>query len=144
MLDELIFHLPKIELASCLFLLGLITYVQVVHYPLFLNIPSEAFINYELAHQKRTSYVVIVPMVLELLAASYIFINKLMLGTTIFFTDYLSYTLLLIIWVSTFFIQMPIHHALEKGYNVKLIKLLCNTNWLRTFCWSLRSYILLT
>jgi hypothetical protein len=144
MLEGLFFYLPKIELASSLFLFGLIAYVQVVHYPLFIKIPAEAFYSYELSHQKRTSFVVIVPMCLELLSSSLIFFNKLFgAPANLFLYDYLGYSLLLLVWISTFFIQMPIHHALEKGCDVRLIKRLCITNWIRTFSWGIRSTILL-
>ena len=40
-----------------------------------------------------------------------------------------------IIWLSTFFLQVPIHDKISKSYNTGLIKKLILSNWIRTFSW---------
>ncbi len=43
------------------YMVGLIWLIQVVHYPLFANIPTAAFPDYERQHTHRTAWVVIGP-----------------------------------------------------------------------------------
>ena len=59
-----------LQLAAALFMTGLIWFVQVVHYPLFSETGSSAFVHYEQQHVRRTSWVVIPPMVLEAATAA--------------------------------------------------------------------------
>ncbi len=129
--------LPILELISALYLSGVIVFVQLVHYPLFAELSSQSFIRYQELHQQRTSYVVIIPMCVEFFCAA--FLTLTYTGTL----RILALALLLVIWGSTFFIQVPIHKQLLNGYNQRLISKLVSTNWLRTICWPLRSAFLI-
>ena len=51
------------------YMVGLIWLIQIVHYPLFANIPAAAFPDYERQNTHRTAWVVIGPMLLELFSA---------------------------------------------------------------------------
>ena len=51
--------------------------------------------------------------------------------------------LILIIWASTAFLQIPQHNALANAYDLKAHKLLVQTNWIRTIAWSMRGLLLL-
>ena len=53
------------ELVSALFMTGLIWFVQVVHYPLFAKV-SGTYPAYQAEHMARTTWVVAVPMLVEL------------------------------------------------------------------------------
>ena len=53
------------HLAATLFMVGVIWFVQVVHYPLFAKVGSEGFAPYSKTHSRLTSYVVGPPMLLE-------------------------------------------------------------------------------
>jgi len=44
--------------------------------------------------------------------------------------------LVLLIWLSTFLIQVPIHNQLGIGKDSFLIKRLVQTNWIRTILWT--------
>jgi hypothetical protein len=55
--------------AATLFLVGVTWFVQVVHYPLFSAVGPGEFRDYHLEHTRRTTYVVVVPMVIELLSS---------------------------------------------------------------------------
>lgn len=46
-------------------------------------------------------------------------------------------------WLSTAFVQMPIHRELARGMNQALIRRLVATNWIRTVSWSFRGFLLL-
>lgn len=62
-------HLPEwlsqIHVASTLYMVGLIWFVQVVHYPLFALAKGDEFENYIRTNMRLTSWVVILPMVAE-------------------------------------------------------------------------------
>jgi hypothetical protein len=49
--------------------------------------------------------------------------------------------LTLIIWASTFFVQVPLHDKLAGGFDSDAHRLLVNTNWIRAVAWSLRGII---
>ena len=54
---------------ATLFLVGLIWFVQIVHYPLFSTVGKDQFSAYEERHQRRTTWVVGPPMLVELITA---------------------------------------------------------------------------
>ena len=130
------------QLVSCILLTGLIWVIQVVHYPLFCLVGSKEFKKYEKEHQKRISYIVGPLFLIEAFSAVVLlfFFNRL--GPFKYF--YLvSFVLLIGIWLSTFYLQVPLHMQLMRGKNKTLVQKLVKTNWLRTAGWSLRSSILL-
>ena len=55
--------------ASTLFMVGLAWFVQVVHYPLFPLVGETGFPAFHDLHSRRTSFVVIVPMAIELVSS---------------------------------------------------------------------------
>ena len=58
-----------IQDAATLFMVGLIWFVQIVHYPLFSRVGEEAFQRYETDHQRLTTWVVGPPMLAEFATA---------------------------------------------------------------------------
>ena len=54
-----------LQVAATLALVGLIWFVQVVHYPLFAKVGSSSFADYEQSHQRRTTLVVAPLMLVE-------------------------------------------------------------------------------
>ena len=54
-----------LQAASTLAMVGLIWFVQIVHYPLFAQVGREGFSGYEQAHQNRTTFVVAPLMLVE-------------------------------------------------------------------------------
>ena len=121
-----------------LFNTGLIWTIQLVHYPLFLKVGPDHFVDYEHDHTAKISYLVIPSMITELatgilLAASH--------GINSIYG--LLLLLLSLVWVSTFLLQVPLHNALNHAYDAEKIRRLVNTNWIRTLAWTLRSLILL-
>ena len=49
------------NVASTLLLVGLIWFVQIVHYPQFVRVGSERFAEYETIHVRLTTWVVVPP-----------------------------------------------------------------------------------
>jgi hypothetical protein len=48
-----------------------------------------------------------------------------------------------VVWTSTFFIQVPLHNQLAAGFDAAVHNSLVNTNWIRTFAWTLRGILVL-
>jgi hypothetical protein len=57
-------------LAAAAFMAGLSWFVGVVHYPLFTGVGSPSWSAYHRRHSDRTTLVVVVPMLVELVAAT--------------------------------------------------------------------------
>jgi hypothetical protein len=54
----------------------------------------------------------------------------------------ISIVLVVIIWSSTFLLQVPIHNRLKSGKKEEFIRRLVATNWIRTIAWSLKSLVI--
>ena len=121
---------------------GIIWFVQIVHYPLFLKVPLEGFVSYEQSHTVRTGLVVAPLMLLEMGTAIGLVGLALFSGekTTAGLSPLHLGALgcLLLIWASTFLIQVPLHQLLEQQADPKAMELLVSTNWIRTILWSIR------
>jgi hypothetical protein len=129
-------NLLIVQFTATAMMTGVIWFVQVVHYPLFAKIPADGFTCYERSHTVRTGWVVAPLMILELATASAL----PLLGASVAFTpSYLaSLGCLILIWVSTFLIQVPLHGILEKQPDADAMRHLVTTNWIRTLLWSVR------
>ena len=130
-----------LNIASTLFLTGVIWVTQLVQYPFFAHVNPASFTKYHDDYRFRITPVVAPPMLVELL-------------TSIFFVFYpprnidpnlvlIALVLTLIVWGSTFFLQVPLHEKLAAGFDRRAHALLVRTNWLRTAAWSLRSLLVL-
>ena len=75
--DSLVKYVLLVNLAATLFMVGIIWFVQVVHYPLFARVGSRGFILYSKAHSRLTTYVVGLPMLVGRGITGFLF------GTTI-------------------------------------------------------------
>ncbi len=116
-------------------LVGLIWFVQIVHYPLFARVGVEGFAGYERSHARRTSRVVVPLMMCELITALLLLWR---VGTT---PTVIGAVLLALVWVSTFLLQVPHHRKLANGFDVRAHRWLVATNWIRTLAWSARGVI---
>jgi len=118
---------------------GLIWFVQIVHYPLFARVGADGFFSYEREHQARTGMVVGPLMLVEAGSSAFI----LFAGATPNVPGargaaIVGFGLVLAIWASTAFVQIPLHRRLEEGFDAQAIRSLVATNWLRTIAWTAR------
>lgn len=119
---------------------GIIWFVQIAHYPLFPLAGGHNYPLYQRTHERGITRVVVPLMVLESVTAIVlVFRFPAGISRSLF---YLTLALLAILWLSTFFLQVPQHRQLESGFDVDAWKILCRTNWVRTITWSLRAWIL--
>ena len=118
-----------------IFLFSLILITQFVSYPLFLKAGKEQFSKYHQSYTFYISTIVLPAMVLELLLS----FNQIIHGIDFF--SVFNLIIIGIIWLSTFFIQVPIHNKIAYRYDKKLIKKLILTNWIRTCAWTCKLII---
>lgn len=127
------------QFLATVFMVGLIWYVQLVHYPLMAGWPHDDFSHWEAAHRERTGLVVVPAMLAEGLAVVLILARRPR-GVA----AWLAWTgagLLLAIWASTFAIQVPLHDKLAAGWDAVAHARLVQSNWLRTVLWSARALV---
>lgn len=125
-----------LQLASTLIMVGVIWFVQVVHYPLFGRVGEQEFSAYERSHQQRTGIVVIPPMLVELTTAVAMIAYRP--PGTPRWVAVLGLALVAVAWVSTFALQAPTHGRLSPGFEPGLHRFLVATNWIRTVAWTAR------
>jgi hypothetical protein len=101
------------HLVSTLLMVGIIWFVQVVHYPLMACVGVEHFRRYSQLHQSRTSLVVAGPMLVEALSAICLLGWLPRLRSSPAFLA--AGARLGLIWVSTTWRQVPRHQLLAAG-----------------------------
>ena len=130
-----------LHVGSSLYMMGLIWFVQVVHYPLHAHVGTENLDHYQKLHMSWTSFVVGPPMLIEI-------------GTTLLFLIappldlprwcfVLGFAFLLLIWGSTALFQVPYHNQLLDNFDEEIHKKLVTSNWIRTIFWSSRGVLVL-
>lgn len=119
-------------------LVGVIWVIQLVHYPSFAFVDTERWTAFHQHHTKTITFIVLPLMVTEL-------------GLVIYRAGWLELSamerfaplgLVVLIWASTFFVQVPLHNALATQKSVSLVQQLVQTNWVRTVAWTLELVLL--
>lgn len=127
--------------AATLYMAGLIWFVQRVHYPLMAKVGEAGYRGYQQQHERRTAWVVAPAMFVELGCAI-----ALVVATPDHVQPWLAnlgLALVVALWLSTAFLQVPCHKKLGQGFDPTTHRRLVNTNWLRTALWSARGAIAL-
>ena len=122
-------------------MVGLIWFVQIVHYHLFGYVGSKEFETFHEHHKTLITPVVGFVMIVELVTTG-ILIFQIPVGMPNW-TVIVGIILIGVIWISTLFLQIPYHNKLSSKFDKNVIMMLVNTNWIRTICWSLRGIIVL-
>jgi hypothetical protein len=136
MLSSAVKPLGLAELVVAAMLTGLIWTIQVVHYPLFAQVGREHFAAYEAAHTQTITLLVGPLMLAEVaLGLAALFLAPSWLRA-------FAFGLVVVIWLSTAFLQVPLHTRLSSGFDADAQRALVATNWLRTASWSLRTGML--
>ena len=119
-------------------LVVLIWMVQILIYPSFLYYSDDIFIKAMRAHQRKMTLIVFPLMICELILSVYDVFNHRSPYSLV------SLFLVILIWLSTIFIQMPIHERLLINKNHSEIYNLIKTNWIRTFLWNIKILVLIS
>jgi hypothetical protein len=129
------------QLASTWAMVGLIWFVQLVHYPLFARIEATHFPEFEQDHQRRTGWIVAPLMLTEgVSAVGLVWIST---STTDRLLASIALAMLVAIALSTFLWQVPLHERLSRGWNSEVHQRLVQSNWLRTILWTARGGIVI-
>ena len=123
---------------STLFMVGLIWFVQIVHYPLYANVGREQFPEYERLHNQLTTWVVGPAMLLEVITAAILLKFPLRDSASL---AWFGAGLLAVIWITTATLSIPAHNALISEFSMTQYHKLVSTNWIRTVGWSMRGVI---
>ena len=126
---------------ATLYLVGVIWIVQILVYPAMANVGAGDYSAYHNLHTSRISPVVAPAMIIELLTAIYFVFAVWETVDRRYF--WFGLALVLIIWISTFFLQVPLHEKLAKGFSADVQQRLVWTNWIRTIAWTLRGALVL-
>lgn len=130
-------YIIYLQIFSTCALFGLILTIQFVHYPSFLFISPENFKKFHNFHTQKITLIVAPLMLVEIITALMLW---LMIPSNLTLANLAS---VFAIWIFTASLSVPIHNALSKAHNPKLIKKLIATNWLRTITWGLRVILLI-
>ncbi len=129
--------------ATC-FMTGVIWIIQVVHYPLFEKVGALGYSEYQEAHMKRITWIVMPIMLIELVSGvllSVFTIDGRGLSDLDGIPEQLLWANLIglgLIWASTILIQVPAHMTLRNRFENSAYQRLVRTNWIRTILWSIR------
>lgn len=140
--------LVLVQACSVWFLTGLIWVIQVVHYPLMAKVGEAGWLEYERLHMVRITRIVAPAMLIE--AASCVLCLTLVLASEspqiTLAQSTMAHTtlavLLLVVWGSTWLLQVPAHQRLSVGFDPHMVRKLVVSNWARTIAWSARSILL--
>jgi hypothetical protein len=129
----------SLNLISTLMIAGIFWFIQLVHYPMFRQMPANSLINYSYHHYQKITRIIAPLFVIDLVTLLYmivilptsISVNLAITGTLIF---------VLIILVTQLWFS-PMLQKLSKQPNDYLISKLVNMNWIRTLSWTLKGLI---
>lgn len=119
---------------------GLIWTIQLVHYPLMVEV-RQGFARYHELHCARIAWLVAPLMGVEALTAVLLLLER---------PPWVSYAeavvglaLVALIWAATALFSVPEHARLASGHDARSLRRLVATNWIRTAAWTVRSAIVL-
>lgn len=127
--------------ASTLFMVGLIWFVQRVHYPLLSHVDVDQQISVGAEHQRRTGQVVGLPMAVEGVSTLVLLVDRP--DQVLWWLPWIGAILLAISLGSTVFLSVPLHQKMVSQPNAEIGRKLVATNWPRTISWTLRGAVCL-
>ena len=116
-------------------LLGLILVIHFVHYKSFNFIDIEKFVEFHKFHTKNISFLVIPLMLIEVVISiiiCYFYFSILSL---------INLSLVALIWIITFLLQVPSHNKLSTGKSITEIEKLVSGNVFRVYLWFFKAIV---
>ena len=130
-----------LQLGSTLYMVGLIWFVQLVHYPLHASVGPDQFVLYQQRHMQWTSFAVGPAMLIEAGTTVALFAAPSSLFPS--WAPTAGLVLLMLVWGSTALFQVPFHNQLLSHFDSQAHQSLVWSNWIRTFGWSARGLLVL-
>ncbi len=135
-----LFSTLVVHLAVTWYMVGLIWFVQRVHYPLMAYVSTTDYETYHRKHVRLTGWVVGPAMGLEALT-SVLLVSQL--DGTLLALGWRAFSLLVLIWLVTALFSVPAHTQLAHRFDSAIHRRLVLTNWIRTVAWTLRGVLAL-
>ncbi|QOV90468.1 hypothetical protein [Humisphaera borealis] len=129
-----------LNLASTWYMVGLIWFVQVVHYAQFPQVGADRFCDYHRRHTRFTTLAVGPAMLVEMSTAVLLLVRPHAALPT--WAAWTGVGLAALLWLSTAFLQVPKHDILSRGFDASACQTLVRTNWLRTAMWTARGVLM--
>lgn len=120
-------------------MVGVIWFVQVVHYPLLSVVPVESAVGVAVEHQKRTGWVVMAPMTIE--GVTTLMLLGMVPSGVAWFVPWLAGVPLAIALGATVLLSVPRHARMATSPDAQVGRELVSTNWVRTIAWTARGVI---
>ena len=117
-------------------MVGVIWFVQLVHYPLLALIGVDRAPEIASEHQKRTGWVVGAPMAAEGVTTLWLLVQRP--DGVNFLFPWVAAVLLAVALGCTVFLSVPLHEKMANYPDENVGKRLVLTNWPRTAAWTLR------
>lgn len=134
-----LFLILLLQVLTTWVLLGILWFIQLVHYPLFRRI-KENFVQYERDHLRRTASL-LVPIAVVDIALNVMLVISLEKGSCIFLISF-ALAMNIITWLSVFFFQVAEHHSLSDHFSKKIVHKLVKTNWVSTIAWTVKAALI--
>ena len=124
----------QINTFSNIYLIAISIMVQFIIYPSFKNYSESSFKSFHSGYTKKMFLIVGPFMIIELISSLYLLNISSFLAPTV---------LVVLIWVSTFFLIVPIHNSLNISFDLIKHKKLIRLNLIRTIFWVLKFIIII-
>ena len=124
----------QINIFSNIYLIAISIMVQFIIYPSFKNYSESSFKSFHGGYTKKMFLIVGPFMIIELISSIYLLNISSFLAPTI---------LVVLIWVCTFFLIVPIHNSLSVSFDLIKHKKLIRLNLIRTIFWVLKFIIIM-
>ena len=125
----------KINIYSNIYLIAISLTAQLIIYPSFKNYDNSNFKSFHSSYTKKMFFIVGPIMIIELLSTSYLVIKNTFLFPS---------TIVALIWLTTFFLIVPVHNSLNSAFSIRTHKKLLRLNIVRTSFWVLKLLIIST
>ena len=120
-----------VQLAVDTAMFVLIWVVQLIIYPSFRIMKPDLFQDWHNGYMRKISFIVGPAMLIQMISHGYeVFAHSGVIPVV-------QTCLILIIWVQTFIVAVPLHQNLSEEPTPQDFKRIVSTNWLRTILWSL-------
>lgn len=135
-MDDLVLLL---NLVATWTMVGVIWFVQVVHYPLLSVVPVESAAGVAVDHQKRTGWVVMLPMTVE--GVTTLMLLAMVPTGVAWFVPWVAGIPLAVALGATVLLSVPRHARMASAPDEQVGRELVSTNWVRTVAWTVRGLV---
>lgn len=129
-----------LNVVSTWYMVGLIWFVQIVHYAQFSLVGNDGFCTYHRRHTQFTTFAVGPAMLIEMATAVLLILRPHPALPS--WAAWVGVGLVALLWLSTAFVQVPRHNVLSRGFDANACRVLVGTNWVRTVLWTARGLLM--